>query len=265
MPELPDLILNRDYFNHHFLQKEIAQIKITAPQLLVDAPEKKLNQVLKGEQFKKAVQYGKYLFLPSTGKTGVSLHFGMTGEIVYLKKEDEKLPSYTCAVITFGSGERLAYADRRRLGRMGLAKDLDALIKSHDLGPDALQVGFEEFCERLAKKKGKLKPVLMDQSVIAGLGNVYTDEVLFQAKIHPESASGKLGENQLKLIHKNIAPVLKEAVKLHGERNTFSKSKYLMAHREEGEKCPRDKTVLTVKAIGGRTSYFCERCQVLYK
>ena len=187
----------------------------------------------------------------------------MTGDLVHLDELKGKLPSYTCAIFYFTNGEAMAYTDRRRLGRIGFAKDLEDLVKIHDLGPDALHVKPEEFESILKNKKGKVKPTLMDQSLIAGLGNVYTDEVLFQAKIHPESSLKNFEAKHFIALHKNISPVVVQALKVNGERSEFPKSKFLMSHRVDGGNCPRDNNTLTVKTVGGRTTYFCEKCQEL--
>ena len=262
MPELPDVILEQRNFKKHFLKKTIKNIEIKAPKLLPSGSEKTFIKTLIGEVFTRCEQHGKHLFLATSGKMGVALHFGMTGTLSYGKSIDEA-PSYNCMTIEFEK-DFLFYSDRRRLGKLSLVGSMDELIKEHKLGPDALKVGLKEFQEILSAKTGKIKPVLLDQSLVAGLGNVYIDEVLWQARIHPESSVKAFTDKEFKLIHSKIAPILEKAIELDGERGEFPKGKYLISHREEGELCPRDKEKLIVKSVGGRTTFFCNECQGKY-
>ena len=148
----------------------------------------------------------------------------------------------------------------RKLGSVGLVKSISDYIRLKKLGSDALNIGALDFEKLLERRRGSIKPVLMDQQVIAGVGNVYADELLFQARIHPKTPVESLARTTLRQIHRTMQSVLKKAVNCEADIERFPRS-WLLPHRRRGRKCPRCDTTWEFMKVGGRTTCFCPRCQ----
>jgi formamidopyrimidine-DNA glycosylase len=180
------------------------------------------------------------------------------------------------------SGKMLALSDARKFAKVELWKTKDLLDSKEfkNLGPEPLDKNFtfQKFKERLLRqnppsprlRQGKVKQVLMDPYIIAGIGNIYSSEVLWQAKIHPEKSVAKLSDSELKLLYQAIKKVLQLAVKLGGE--SFSDYRKVdgskgdfdterKAYKREGQKCYRCKTLIKRLKFGGRSAFFCPNCQ----
>jgi formamidopyrimidine-DNA glycosylase len=259
MPELPDVELFKKYFDKHALHKKIDHVEVADTKILDHTSEKELNNTLSSVKFTSSERHGKYFFIKIDKSSGLSMHFGMTGEIQYLKEKEEN-PKSTRAIFYFTNKHRLAYIDHRKIGRIGLAGSMEEVIEKHKLGKDALEISFQEFKKVLEKKKKQIKPLLMDQSLIAGIGNVYADEILFQARIHPETKIDNISDAELKEIFRHIKPVLKTGIKYSGKRKDFPKS-YIIPVRKKGSECPRKNGRIEMITVGGRTTYFCPACQ----
>jgi formamidopyrimidine-DNA glycosylase len=170
----------------------------------------------------------------------------------------------------------MALSDARKFAKVELWKTDDLLNSKEfkNLGPEPLEKSFTfESLKRLLKnRKGRVKQIIMDQSVIAGIGNIYASEALWQAKIHPEKSVAKLSEKELKSLYKAIKKVLELGVKLGGEsfsdyrKPDGSKGDFdteRKAYRREGEKCHRCHTKIKRIKFGGRSAFFCPHCQQL--
>jgi formamidopyrimidine-DNA glycosylase len=190
------------------------------------------------------------------------LHFGMTGELNYYKPE-AKSPKTYVLLLHFSNGHNFSFSDRRRLGKIALVDDVEAFIKKRGYGKDALQITREEFIEKIRKKRTPVKVTLMDQKIVAGVGNEFSDEILFQCKIHPASNTSKLSEKQLNEIYDRMKSILKEAVKHNADRDQLTKY-FFLDNRKARLECPRCKGETEFQTIGGRSSYFCPSCQKLY-
>ena len=177
-----------------------------------------------------------------------------------------------------GSSGRLPSAIRRRrrqqhrlcqpamLGRVGLTGDADAFILAEELGPYALDPAFdlETFTRAIHGRRRDTKSVLMDQALIAGIGNIYADEILFQARLHPKTPAASLDEGQRAELFRQIKAVLGTAIERGaGAEQLLERlpDHYLLPHRDKVGKCPRCGTSIATLKSGGRTSYFCPRCQ----
>jgi len=258
MPELPDVEIFKNYLKEHALNQKITGVEVLEKKSIRGHSPKDLEKVVVNDSFDSAERHGKWLLIHTHKGNWLAMHFGMTGELEYL--EDGKMPSSVRVVFEMEHEHKLVFADRRKLGGIELIKDKEELIKKHQLGPDAMDISYEVFEEALSGKKGKIKSVLMDQSVLAGIGNVYADEILFQSKVHPESSSAHLDRKHLKKIYSIIKPVLKTAISHHGERGAMPNG-YLLPHRKEGEHCPYCKGTIEMIEVGGRSTYFCQACQ----
>ncbi|MFD0976156.1 Fpg/Nei family DNA glycosylase [Salinimicrobium gaetbulicola] len=257
MPELPEIALFKKYVDATSLHKKITSLSFPDTSLL-QSPKSDFEKALKGEEFDETSRIGKYLFLKTTAKPVLVLHFGMTGELEYYKNQDP--PKYAKLIFHFENGYQLAYACRRKLGKIYLAESIEEFKKDHFLGKDALDLEEKEFLELLGQKSGSIKGALTDQHMVAGIGNVYSDEMLYQCKIHPKTRTGKLSDSDEKRLFKEMKKVLEMAIDKEGERSEFP-SDYLISHRKEGEKCPKCSGKIEMIKVSGRSTYFCPECQ----
>ncbi len=216
----------------------------------------RLEESLIGCQFSSALRHGKRIFLRIQGNQDglwLALHLGLTGSLVYLNQGESK-PSHTRLLIAFEDGGRLAFDDPRIFGEASLAKSPQDFLKERKIGPDALQIDRDGFLSIMNGRKGMIKPALLNQSHIAGLGNLYADEALFQAGIHPKARC--LDEVQLDRLFFWVQEVLKTSLAVNADLEMLPSS-YLLRHRRQRGICPKDGTLLQREKIGGRTSYYC--------
>lgn len=259
MPELPDVEVFRRYMNRTALHQKIDNVEVSETRILKNTSASKLAGFLKNKSFSGTERYGKNLFVETGGEYLLRFHFGMTGYLKFLKDNSREL-RHSRILFHFVNGYRLAFICQRLLGEVSLEKSLEDFVSDNKLGADALSINFEEFKDIIRSGRGSLKSFLMNQNKIAGLGNIYADEVLFQSSLHPGYNIKNLDEAAVNILFKNIKSVLKYAIKCKADPEKFDKS-YLLPHRRKDGKCPRcDTTVKQVK-VSGRTSYFCPKCQ----
>jgi formamidopyrimidine-DNA glycosylase len=240
MPELPEVESYARTFARHALDRTIARVRVLDPRVLA-VRESELRK-LKGRRFTRVRRHGKHLFAQA-GDLWLRLHFGMSGDLT------TGVERFARVVFEFDDGTLLAFDDMRLFGVVDLVRDPDAFIRERGLGPDPLMIGVREFRARLAGRRGAIKPLLLSQEVVAGVGNLYADETLFRSGIHPRRGADRLRDDEVKLLFANLRRVLRDAI---GGRRVF-----LITHREEGERCPRCGGTLRRAVVGGRTTYFC--------
>lgn len=167
---------------------------------------RKLQANARGRQFESTMRHGKYLLARLDDGPWLTLHFGMTGRLKYFK-DVEKEPAHDRLLIGFRNGYRLAYDRQRKLGRVGLTDGPKIFVEERELGPDALELSRKDLEERLGRSRGSVKTALMTQKLIAGIGNIYSDEILCQARVHPKTRAGELSEDQIKDLHRSMRRV----------------------------------------------------------
>lgn len=259
MPELPDVEVYRRLLDAKALNQRIAGVDVKSPRILGRFPAKRFVERLQGRRFTGTRRHGKRLYAALDDGGFLGLHFGMTGALRYFADEDPE-PAFDRVRIDFVNGRHLGYYNRRMIGRVELIADAEDDIAARALGPDALDLDFKTFRERLGHSRGVVKSVLMDQAVIAGIGNIYADEILFQARLHPQTRMAALDDATIRQIHKAMRSVLKKAIAKGAEPDRLPKD-FLIPRREAGEKCPSCGGKIARVSIGGRSTYFCPRCQ----
>ena len=257
MPELPEIALFKKYVDSTALHKKVTKLSFPDPGLL-QSPKSHFEKALIGNELEETQRLGKYLLIKISGGKWLVFHFGMTGKLEYY--QNQETPKYTKMLLTFANGYHLAYSCRRKLGKIYLAEGFEEFKKEHSLGGDALELSEKQFLELLEGKGGSIKGALTDQHLMAGIGNVYSDEMLYQCKIHPKSKVDKLSDAQKKQLYKQMKKVLKMAIDKDGERSEFP-SDYLITHRKEGEDCPKCSGKVKQIKVSGRSTYFCPSCQ----
>ena len=194
MPELPDVEQLKKFLVKTSLHQEIAAVEVFAARMTRKMDGPGLNTLLRGRRFEGGKRHGKYLFAAlDDGGGGVVFHFGMDGYLLYLRAAEPGEDNARLA-IHFSAGNRLTYNSWRMLGLIAPVDNLDEYLRSRKIGPDALDPAFDfgAFRNALSGKKSPVKVLLMDQHIVAGIGNIYADEILFQAGVHPCSGANGL-------------------------------------------------------------------------
>jgi len=261
MPELPDVEVIRRYLASTSLHQTIIEVGVLEPSLVEGMPVQEFQRLLRHKRMTDTVRHGKYLLVNLDGQLWIAMHFGMTGGLRHYRRSEPE-PARTRIRFSFDTGYRLAYTSQRNLGRVSLITSPQDFINSRGLGPDALsqRMDYPLFRRLLNLKKGMIKPALMDQNTIAGIGNIYSDEILFQAGIHPTHHVDSLGEDRLRRLYSAMKTVLKTAIQCKADPS-FMPDHFLLPVRSPEGRCPRCKGALKIRKISGRSAVFCPRCQ----
>src|SRR5215217_3969875 len=196
MPELPDVEVFKRYLNAISLHQKIESVEVRNSKILGIVSASKLQSTLKGRMFESTRRHGKNLFVELDDGGWLLMHFGMTGRLKYFKDIDQD-PPHDRLLISFENRYHLAFDCQRMLGKVDLIEDLEEFIGEKKLGPDLLELDYLCFRERFEGRKGAVKSALMNQQVVAGVGNIYSDEILFQARVHPVTEVGRLDDAAL--------------------------------------------------------------------
>ena len=270
MPELPEVETYRRFIEEVAVGQTITGLEVRDAHVLA-VPEAELRAGVVGRRITGTGRLGKNCFVELDNGRLLVLHFGMTGDIGAYRDAPDA-PRFTRVAWQLAdSGLNLAFIDPRKFGRIRLADSAEAYQKAKKLGPDALQITAAELHQKLSRRRVFVKPLLLDQSLTAGLGNWIVDEVLFQAKIHPERPGNSLSEKETTALHAAIQLVLTTAIRHEANYRLFPKS-FLIHAREWDESatpgsdahtfCPRHPQTLIEKFyVGGRATYICPKCQ----
>lgn len=260
MPELPEVETFTRYFARHALGQTIERVDVRDERILTLRRETFVRK-LKGQQFRGVRRHGKHLFAEATPSLWLHLHFGMSGDLAYYQ-DDADQPRFARVVFTFEGGAKLAFEDMRLFGLAELIDSPDAYIEAKGLGPDPLDPSFtfKKFDALLRKRKGAIKSLLMTQEILAGLGNLYVDETLFETSIHPRRGVDMVADAERRAVYTAIRRILRDAIR-RNERGADWAPKSLTKHREEGVRCPRCGGSIERTVVFGRTTYFCPKHQ----
>lgn len=286
MPELPEVETVVRGLNRLILKKKIAQVKHNWPKSFPNL-EKDVNDFMIGVEISKVQRRGKAIIIKLNNGWALVTHLRMTGQMVYRGEENwgaghpnddflNDLPNKSTRVeIDFEDQTKLFFNDQRKFGYMKLLPEpeIEELSFFQKLGPEPLEDNFtvEIFKERLLKKKNSLvKPTILDQSVIAGVGNIYADEALWRAKIHPETRIKDFSNIDFKNLHESIRFVMNKSIEKGGstDRNYVNADgsrgnylEYAAVYHKNGQPCKRCGTEILKIRVGGRGTHFCENCQ----
>ncbi len=259
MPELAEVETFKKYFDQTSLNQTITKVIVTDVRIL-NTKEEDFKKSFIGKKFTDSLRHGKYL-LVNLKSCFLVIHFGMTGDLAYFHKK-ENIPPYSKVVFFFENDYALSYISQRMFGRLEITDSIESFIKKKKLGPDALNMTFEEFQDALKKRSTITKNALMNQSIIAGIGNIYSDEILFQSKIHPKTRINRINDQKVKTLYDEIKKVLTYGIKKEGILETYS-SKFLIPHRKKDESCPNCGFIIERYEFQGRHGFFCPKCQEL--
>jgi formamidopyrimidine-DNA glycosylase len=259
VPELSDVEVFKRYLDSTSLHQDIEKIEVKNGKVLGGVSAGGLQRRLEGRKFESTRRHGKYLFVELDDGEWLLLHFGMTGDLKYYKDQGEE-PTHVRVLFSFRNGYHLAFDDQRLFGKVDLIEDPDAFVEEKKLGLDPLDLDFPAFRERLEGRRGEIKATLMNQQVLAGIGNIYSDEILFQVRLHPRTSIRRLDGDALHDLHEQTGRVLHAAIEREANPGGLPDS-FLLSHRREGEDCPRGNGKIQKTKAAGRTAYYCPACQ----
>ncbi len=269
LPELPEVESIKNELSPYLIGRRFAGVAICDVKPLRQLSAEELCRKVVGQKITSLERRGKYLvFRLSSGGTLI-IHLRMSGALLL---NPEQVDRYARVVFYLDDGSSVVFTDRRRLGEIRLAENELAIVGK--LGPEPLSPEFtpEALVQRLHRRKAPIKAVLLDQTVIAGIGNMYADESLFLAKIHPLRKANTLSPREVQNLYRAIKHVLRSAIeskgasvdtyRLPGGEIGTAQANFKVAHCG-GKPCPVCDTPIQRFAIGGRGSYFCPQCQKL--
>jgi formamidopyrimidine-DNA glycosylase len=258
VPELPDVEGFRRIVATRMAGQQIRHVRVRDASLLRNTTAAELRRSLEGRTVRAAERQGKWLLVDAGGPE-LLLHFGMTGELEWTSNPDATAHPHDRLQITADRGE-LRYRDQRKLQGIWLAGDRSGAGRvMGQQGPDALGLRAADLERALAGRRGGLKAVLMDQTVIAGLGNLLADEILWQAKLHPRRRAGDLSRSEVAGLHRTLGRVLRTSVRAG---RVPARRGWLTGVRDDEEApCPRCGGRLRRDRAGGRRACWCPTCQ----
>jgi formamidopyrimidine-DNA glycosylase len=279
MPELPEVEVMRRDLEREVVGKKIKAVEVTGTRSVRRHKNRKeFITVLTGRKITAVQRRGKYLVMKLDGTDALIVHLGMSGQLLRAKTAREKAPKHTHIAITFTQGGLLRFVDPRTFGEMFVAPydEIDQQVDElAHLGLDPLEtaLSWDLFGRMLAEKKTKLKPLLMDQKFIAGIGNVYSDEILFEAGLKWERQSDSLSQQEVRRLYRAISETLNGAVKYRGSSladeqyvDLFGKPGEYQEHHQvygrEGEACVRCRRPIQRARYSNRSTFYCDACQV---
>lgn len=270
MPELPEVetfrrsLMDGDNGAPSVLEKVVLSAEVLWEGVLVTPAVREFHPRLKGQTVLDITRRGKHLLLHLTQDTLI-LHPRMSGEVI-VESQEEPIRKHYRLILNFENGNRFAFNNIRKFGRAWLTSNPEQIL-SH-LGPEPLSPDFssQQLYELLHSHNRQMKYFLLDQRMIAGLGNIYTDEALFLAKIHPQTKSDALSFVQAERLWDSIRKVLQEGIKNQGASIDWvykggDYQKYLHVYKREGEPCQRCGTPIQKMTIAQRGTHFCPSCQ----
>lgn len=271
MPELPEVETVVRGLRRVMPGKFIDSIYINAPKIERDNFPGWLK-ILRGKKFLNIKRRGKNILIDLSGGYTLWVHLKMTGHLYYLPKSAE-IDKHDLMVFRIKNNSRtLRFNDYRRFGRVRLYKT-DEVLKQKglvDLGSEPLEISGSDFVTLFKSRQRMIKPALLDQTFLAGLGNIYADETLYLSRIHPRRLTNGISTVKLNTLYKNIRRVLKKAISLMGtsvdnyagvDGKPGGYQKYLLTYGREGLPCKRCGFKIKREKIGSRSAHFCPRCQ----
>ena len=271
MPELPEVETVRRDLGRSVRGQVIERARVLNPGSVSGMTSPRFSIALAGRRFTGFDRRGKYLLGALDSGTTLVIHLRMTGVLLHQSANDS-LPAMARIIFYFRSGDRLVFADQRKFGMMQLATDPQSLPGISALGPEPLDRAFTPAALRnaLVNKTGPIKTALLDQHVVAGLGNIYVLEALHRAGISPKRRTGALQRDEAAKLHGAIVKVLREAIKARGSSvDTYRDGRgkrgwFQVKHRvydREGQKCKRCGATIVKEQFRGRGTYWCPMCQ----
>jgi len=280
MPELPEVETIKKDLQKKIKGKKIKDVVVNVDKILEKPSLKEFIAKMDSRVIKEISRRGKYIVINLDSKEKLIIHLGMTGILIYpydRKFVENKInPKHNHLIFTFTDDTQLVFNDVRRFGKVYLVSNINEVEGIAKLGIEPLDENFtpEVFIRMMRKKKNKIKSLLMKQEFITGLGNIYVNEVLYRANMHPLRAASSLTEEEIGKLFREIKFVLSEAVEFRGstvadeayrdtdgEKGKFAEK--LQVYARKGKLCVKCGSILEVIKIEGRSTFICPQCQKL--
>jgi formamidopyrimidine-DNA glycosylase len=273
LPELPEVETTARGLRGLLVGRRVTAVGgVDWPRMLPNASEDRLAQVLVGTTVTAVDRRGKYLNIHLDNGALLTLHRKMSGNLIVQGSEDP-MPKHTHLTVRFDNDRELRFVDPRKFGRVHLFESLPEALAFFDdrLGPEPLEdLTATRLKELLGRRRGRIKSLLLDQAFLAGVGNLYADEALWESRIHPLRPSDSLTGQEIARLAAAIGDVLTKAIERRGtsfsdyldaEGNLGDNQNYLKAYGREGLPCERCGSPIRRIVIGARSSHYCIRCQ----
>ena len=277
MPELPEVETVARGLQRTIPGRRILSVTLRKTDF-IDNPSA-LEENLPGRTIEKVERYGKFMLLrlspPQGAVNGDALpasllvHLGMTGNLAPNPAAEPHV-KHTHVCLLLDDGRELRYTDPRRFGRIAYLPESSLAEELRPFGADPLEVGVKEFMQRLRSRRARVKALLLDQSVLRGVGNIYADESLWRAKIHPARLGAELSKKQAVALRRMLQEILRKAIVMRGssisdfldaEGEPGEYQRHHRAYGREGKACYRCGALIRRAIVAGRSSYFCPKCQ----
>jgi formamidopyrimidine-DNA glycosylase len=263
MPELPEVNTFQRYFDAAALQQQVLRVDVSDDKIIRNMKGDEFALKMKKRRFTGSTRRGKYLFADLDNGHSVLLHFGMTGDLKLYQDEEDR-PRFERFAFVLSDGNRLAFEDARKFGRILYLEDRDDYIGAVGLGPDALLITEEQFLAAMGKRKASLKGFLLDQKAMAGMGNLYADEVCYRTRIHPASVVEAIPQKKRKEIFAKMKEVLNKAVDQSVYYKAYPDNWLWHEWRYDDHLAPDGKSKVQNAKIAGRTTYWASPWQRKY-
>lgn len=273
MPELPEVETVKRITEPQIRGRSVLSVKILNPQVIAYPDSGSLAALLTGRTFAGMSRRGKYLSFDMENGDRLFLHLRMTGQLL-VTPQDHPEEKHTHLIVDISGGKQIRYIDVRRFGRFWYLKngEDDSIVGIDRLGPepDDKRLTADYLKEKLGKKKSTVKEMLHDQTVVAGIGNIYSDEILFASRIYPGKRCCDLDDGEWETLAANIPKTIafyieKNAITpeeyLDGKGMEYRNTPFLRAYGHAGEPCPVCGATFEKKSVGGRHAVFCPKCQ----
>ena len=281
MPELPEVETVARGLRQTILGRRILSVTLGKTDF-IDDPDA-LQRHLPGRRIEAVERYGKFMLLRLSSVNGgtrvtangdaapasLLVHLGMTGQIAP-SPAGQPLEKHTHVCLLLDDGRELRYTDARRFGRIAYLTKTSLAEELTGFGADPLEVSKEEFANRVCGRRARIKALLLDQGVLRGVGNIYADESLWRARIHPARLGAKLSRKDAETLRRALQEIMRKAIVMRGssisdfldaEGEPGEYQRHHRAYGREGKKCYRCKTAIRRAIVAGRSSYFCPKCQ----
>lgn len=273
MPELPEVETVARGLQSVLPGRRILSVRLGKTDFIEDPAA--LERDLPGSRVESVRRYGKFMLMElqprdeNEPKFSLQVHLGMTGRMV-VSSPDDPVPPHTHVFMALDDGREVRYTDPRRFGLMRVVADGARAALLARVGLEPLGAPESEFRAQIGARRARIKALLLDQHVLGGMGNIYTDESLWRARVHPKRLAANMKEGEIRRLYRAVRQVLEEAIESRGSSISDFVDSYGLPgdfqrrHRvydREGKKCFRCGTRIRREIVAGRSSYFCPRCQ----
>ncbi len=263
MPELPEVSTFQKYLDGTALDQKIQEVIVHDDKIIRNMSGEAFTKGLTDRTMINSYRRGKYLFARLDNGHSLLLHFGMTGDLSYYHQPEDR-PRHERFHFLFDNGSRLGFDCPRKFARILLLENEADYIHSIQLGEDALEIQEADFVAAAQPRKCTIKGLLLNQKVLAGVGNLYADEVCYQCRVHPVSKASAIPTKKLKELHKKLQAILRKAVDSHAHYKEYPDD-WFWAWRKDEALHPKTGEPIERAKIAGRTSYYFPKYQKLYE